>query len=146
MTAKRKDDIYYVCSLIEFIARQTKNHRGAVACAIGHDGIDRLLAHAEVNHCLPFEQVADEVVAEYGISTGDFDTVQDCRYTVPGYLDIGRVYQTLVLDTMQDDAAQAILDVFTSFLSDEISNFNSSAYYSNPDYLRCSYLEGKLLE
>ena len=145
MTAKRKDDIYYVCSLIEFIARQTKNHRGAVACAIGHDGIDRLLAHAEVNHCLPFEQVADEVVAEYGISTGDFDTVQDCLYTVPGYLDIGRVYQTLVLDTMQDDAAQAILDVFTSFLSDEISNFNSSVYYSNPDYLRCSYLEGKLL-
>ena len=145
MTAKRKDDIYYVCCLIEFIARQTKNHRGAVACAIGHDGIDRLLAHAEVNHCLPFEQVADEVVTEYGIPTGDFDTVQDCRYTVPGYLDIGRVYQTLVLDTMQDDAAQAILDVFTSFLSDEISNFNSSVYYSNPDYLRCSYLEGKLL-
>ncbi len=64
---------------------------------------------------------------------------------MPGYLDIGRVYQTLVLDTMQGDAAQAILDVFTSFLSDEISNFNSSVYYSNPDYLRCSYLEGKLL-
>lgn len=50
-----------------------------------------------------------------------------------------------MLDTMQGDAAQAILDVFTSFLSDEISNFNSSVYYSNPDYLRCSYLEGKLL-
>lgn len=145
MTVKRKDDIYYVCSLIEFIARQTKNHRGAVASAIGHAGIAHLLAHAEVNHCLPFEQVADEVVTEYGIPTGDFDTVQNCRYTVPGYLDIGRVYQTLVLDTMQDDAAQAILDVFTSFLSDEISNFNSSVYYSNPDYLRCSYLEGKLL-
>ncbi|MCI6895704.1 MAG: hypothetical protein MR833_02745 [Gemmiger formicilis] len=145
MTVKRKDDIYYVCSLIEFIARQTKNHRGAVASAIGHAGIAHLLAHAEVNHCLPFEQVADEVVTEYGIPTGDFDTVQNCRYTVPGYLDIGRVYQTLVLETMQDDAVQAILDVFTSFLSDEISNFNSSVYYSNPDYLRCSYLEGKLL-
>ena len=27
MTEKQKDDIYYVCSLIEFIARKTKNHR-----------------------------------------------------------------------------------------------------------------------
>lgn len=66
-------------------------------------------------------------------------------YTVPGYLDIGRVYQTLMLDAMQGDTAQNILDVFRSFLSDEISNFNSRVYYSNPDYLRCSYLEGKLL-
>ena len=55
MTAKRKDDVYYVCSLIEFIARQTKNHRGTVAARIGHDGIARLLDAAEVNHCLSFE-------------------------------------------------------------------------------------------
>ena len=27
MTEKQKDDIYYVCSLIEYIARKTKNHR-----------------------------------------------------------------------------------------------------------------------
>ena len=26
MTEKQKDDIYYVCSLIEYIARETKNH------------------------------------------------------------------------------------------------------------------------
>lgn len=27
MTEKQKDDIYYVCCLMEFIARKTKNHR-----------------------------------------------------------------------------------------------------------------------
>ena len=43
------------------------------------------------------------------------------------------------------DAAQAILDVFSSFITDEISDFNSNVYYTNPDYLRCSYLEGKML-
>ena len=42
-------------------------------------------------------------------------------------------------------AAQAILDVFSSFITDEISDFNSNVYYTNPDYLRCSYLEGKML-
>ena len=38
-----------------------------------------------------------------------------------------------------------ILDVLSSFITDEISDFNSSVYYTNPDYLRCSYLEGKML-
>ena len=59
---------------------------------------------------------------------------------------IGRVYQQLVLATIKgDDVAQAIIDVFTSFISDEISNFNTNVYYSNPDYLRCSYEAGFLL-
>ena len=45
----------------------------------------------------------------------------------------------------KEDVAQAILDVFSSFITDEISDFNSNVYYTNPDYLRCSYLEGKML-
>lgn len=44
------------------------------------------------------------------------------------------------------DVPQTIIDVFSSFISDEISDFNSNVYYSNPDYLRCSFLEGEMLE
>ena len=52
----------------------------------------------------------------------------------------------LVLSTMKnDDAAQGILDIFSSFITDEISDFNSNVYYTNPDYLRCSYLEAGCL-
>lgn len=38
-----------------------------------------------------------------------------------------------------------IIDVFSSFISDEILDFNSNVYYSNPDYLKCSYLDGMML-
>lgn len=56
------------------------------------------------------------------------------------------LYQGLVLSTMKnDDAAQGILDIFSSFITDVISDFNSNVYYTNPDYLRCSYLEGRML-
>ncbi len=56
------------------------------------------------------------------------------------------LYQGLVLSTMKDDdAAQAILDVFSSFITDEISDFILNEHHTNPDYLRCSYLEGKML-
>ena len=49
---------------------------------------------------------------------------------------IGMLYQELVLTTMQnEDVAQGIIDVFSSFITDEISDFNSSVYYTNPDYL-----------
>ena len=44
-----------------------------------------------------------------------------------------------------EDIIEVLFNVFTSFISDEISNFNSSVYYSNPQYLKYSYLEGKLL-
>ena len=146
MTEKQRDDIYYVCSLIEFIARKTKNHRQDVIRHFSKADVERQLRLAEVNHCLSFEQVADELIEDYGISDGDFDTVKECRYDVPSFLSIGMLYQELVLSTMKnEDAAQSIIDVFSSFISDEISDFNSNVYYTNPDYLRCSYLEGKML-
>lgn len=146
MTEKQMNDIYYVCSLIEYTARKTKNHRQDIVRHFTKADIERQLRLAEVNHCLSFEQVSDELIEDYGIADGTFDTVAECRYTVPSVTSIGRLYQGLVLSTMKnDDAAQAILNVFSSFISDEISDFNSNVYYTNPDYIRCCYLEGKML-
>ena len=146
MTEKQKNDVLYVCSLIDTISRKTKNHRHYVIRHFTKAGIERQLRLAEVNHCLSFEQVSDELIEDLNIPDGDFDTAAECRYTVPSATSIGMLYQGLVLSTMKDeDAAQAILDVFSSFITDEISDFNSNVYYTNPDYLRCSYLEGKML-
>ena len=83
MTEKERNDYFYVCSLIEYIARETKNHRGDIVKCIGQEGIENLLYDAEVNHCLSFEQVCDEVVEEYKIKEGKFDTISECQYDVP---------------------------------------------------------------
>lgn len=147
MDKKLIDDIFYVCSLIEYTARKTKNHRGYIVKCLGMEGIRRQLKFAEINHCLSFEEVSDEIIEEYGIKTGSFDTVSECKYTVPSYLAIGRSYQRLITSVSQENnLVQTISDVFTSFISDEISDFNSSTYYQNPSYLKWSYLEGKLLD
>ena len=146
MSNKRKDDIFYVCTLIEYIARETRNHRKDINAYFDKDDLSRQLRLAEVNHSLSFEQVSDELIEEYNISNGNFDTVAECKYTVPSITSIGRVYQMLVLAVCKDDnVEQAMIDVFSSFISDEISDFNSNVYYSNPDYLRCSYLNGMML-
>ena len=146
LTEKQKDDLYYVCCLLEFVARKTKNHRQDVIQYFTKKDIERQLKHAQVNHCLSLEQVSDEVIEDFEIQEGSFDTVAECRYEVPSVTSIGMLYQELVLSTMEnEDAAQGILNIFASFITDEISDFNSNVYYTNPDYLRCSYLAGKML-
>ena len=47
MTEKKRDDIYYVCSLIEFIARKTKNHRQDVIRHFSKADVERQLRLAE---------------------------------------------------------------------------------------------------
>ena len=143
-----KNDLLYVCTLIEHIGRTTNNHRKDIVFKLGVEEIERLLKYANINHCLDLQQVSDEISNEYNITKGDFDTITKCKYNVPSVQSIGKVYQRLVMDIQKKDQqlSQTIYDVFISFISDEISNFNSNVYYSNPEYLKYSYLEGTLLD
>lgn len=148
MTSKEMNDLFYICSLIEFIGRKTKNRRADIMKILGDNEIERQLNLADVNNCLSFEQVSDEIIEFFNIKDGSFDSVATCKYTVPSVQSIGKVYQRLIVDTIRngESVSKKIIEVFNSFISDEISNFNSSVYYSNPDYLKHSYLQGELLE
>ena len=77
MTEKEKNHFFYVCALIEFTARKTRNKRGVIVRAMGEEGVKKELYDAEVNHCLSFEQVSDEI--------SDFST--DLYYQNPSYLE-----------------------------------------------------------
>ena len=117
------DDIFYVCSMIEFVARKTHNQPKDIVAKLSDKELAHQLKAAGVNHCLSFEQVCDEWIEEYGIEEGTFDNISTCRYTVPTVLSIGRVYQTLILNVMElyEDVIEAIKKVYSSFISEEIS-------------------------
>lgn len=147
MTEKEKNDFFYVCALIEFTARKTRNKRGVIVRAMGEEGVKKELYDAEVNHCLSFEQVSDEIIDRYNISTGNFDTISDSKYSIPSFLDIGRLYSIMIEDCAKPgEEVQELIKIFTSFISDEISDFSTDLYYQNPSYLEWSYREGRLLE
>ena len=149
MTAQwNKDDLFYVCSMIEYVARETHNKTKDIVAKLSDKALLHQLKAASVNHCLSFEQVCDEWIEEYGISEGNFDNIATCRYTVPSVTSIGRVYQTLILEVMElyESVVEAIKKVYSSFISEEISDFNSNVYYSNPDYIKYSYEAGMLLD
>lgn len=139
-----KDNLFYVCCLIEYIVRKTKSSHRVVISYFTRKDIERQLRLAPVNHCLSFEQVSDEVIEAYHIPFADNEKTY--KYQIPTVQAIGRVYQILIQAVCpDDDIADTLINVFQSFICEEISDFNSNVYYSNPDYLRCSYLEGKML-
>lgn len=147
MTEKERNDYFYVCSLIEFIGRETKNKRGTITRILGKKGVEKLLYDAEVNHCLSFEQVSDEVIEQYQIPGGDFDTITECKYVIPGFMDIGRWYSIMIEDCAEEGKeADELLRIFSSFISEKISDFQTDVYYQNPSYLECSYKAGYLLD
>lgn len=146
MTETKKDDLFYVCSLIEFIGRKTKNKRKEVVNALGKQGIIKQLYDAQVNHCLSFEQVSEELIEKYQIPHGNFDTISDCKYKIPSFTAIGKLYSHMILDCSKSgEEVTELLKIFNSFISDEISDFNTGIYFENPSYLECSYREGCLL-
>ena len=147
-TQWNKDDLFYVCSMIEFVARETHNKVKDVVGKMTDEDLVHQLRTAGVNHCLSFEQVCDEWIEEYQITEGNFDNITTCKYSVPTVTSIGRVYQTLILNVMglYANVVEAIKTVYNSFISEEISDFNSNVFYSNPDYIKCSYEAGELLD
>ena len=147
MTEKERNDYFYVCSLIEYIARQTKNKRCAVIEALGKKGVEKQLCDAEVNHCLSFQQVSDELIEQYNILEGDFDTITGCKYKIPGFMDIGKLYSIMIEDCAESGKeVDELISIFSSFISDKISDFQTDIYYQNPSYLECSYEAGYLLD
>lgn len=147
MTEKKKNDLFYVCSLIEYTARRTRNRRGVIVQALGREGIEKQLYDAEVNHCLSFEQVSDEIMERYQITNGDFDTITDCSYVIPSFQDIGQLYCIMIEDcAVPGQETDELIRIFSSFISDRISDFETDLYYQNPSYLECSYRAGYLLD
>lgn len=147
MTEKMKNDLFYVCSLIEYVARKTKNKRGTIVKAFGKDGVLKQIKDAEVNHCLSFEQVSDEMIEQYKIIDGEFDTITGSKYRIPGFQDIGKLYSIMIEDCAEEGKeADELINIFSSFISDAISDFRTDLYYQNPSYLECSYRAGVLLD
>ena len=100
-----------------------------------------------MNHCLSFEQVSDEVVDQYEIPIGNFDTISECKYSIPSITSIGKLYSRMILDCAKPgEEVEELIRVFDSFISDSISDFKTGIYYENMSYLECCYQEGYLLD
>lgn len=146
---KNDNNLFFTCSLIEFIGRRQKLTRSEVVKYIGEEKIKRIYNHADVFHCEPIAKVADDFIALCNIPTGEFDNVGKCKYNVPDYWDIGSVYERLIEDISEysgKDIIYCLLEIYSSWIDKTISNYNSDFFYQSREYIVVCYKEGEILE
>ena len=145
---KKDNDLFFTCSLIDYIARKTKNKRNVVVNAIGKKQIEKIYDLADIYNSDNIERVSDDFIEQSGIKEGNFDNVKECNYAIPSHWDIGKVYKRLIKAVAEHEKIEvidALIKVYNSFLSDKIDDYNSSMYYESPSYLLECYLENKVI-
>ena len=145
---QKDNDLFYTCSLIDYISRKTKNVRSYVVNKLGKERLEKIYDLADVYHCDNIERVCDDFIDDAKIEQGNFDNVADCGYSIPTYWDIGKVYKRLIKQVAASEKIEvvdALIKVYNSFISEKIDDYNSSVYYENPSYIYESYRENKML-
>ena len=146
--SKKDNDLFYTCSLIDYIARKTKNIRVDVVNQLGKKNLEKIYDLADVYHCDNIDRVSEDFIETARIQTGTFDNVGDCKYAIPSYWDIGKVYKRLVKQVAENEKIEiieALMKVYNSFISEKIDDYNSSVYYENPSYIYECYRENQML-
>ena len=140
-----KDDLYFMCYMIERVARTLHVRNKEVVNSIGYHELVRKISLASVLHCENPLKVVDEWIEEYNLEKGDFD-ILDLDYNLvtkaPTETQIGKVYKRLILNTLEpgEDYIQGLIRVYNSSICETIDNYNSSAYYEpTPTIVRSYY-------
>lgn len=144
---RKENDLFFTCSLIEYVARQTRNKRAVVANALGRTLIEKIYDLADVYHSDNIDTVSESFIERAGIAEGDFDNVSAARFAVPSHWDIGKVYKRLVLGIAREKGLSipdAVLEAYNSFVSEKIDDYNSSFYYEAPQNILNAYLTGRI--
>lgn len=146
--SQEDNNLFFTCSLIEYIARKTKNIRSEVVNKLGKDRINKIYELADVYHCDNIDAVSEDFINDANIVPGKFDNIAVCGYTVPSHWDIGKVYKRLIKMVAKEEKIEivdALIEVYNSFISFKIDDYNSSVYYENPNYIFECYKEQKMI-
>lgn len=145
---QKMNNLFYLCGLIEYVARKTKNERKTIVKALGRKGLMRYFEYADVFHCENIDKVTCEIVEAYHISEGGYDNLAKVQERIPTHWEIGRVMQRLIVEVAEQnkiDVIEALITVYNSWIVPKIDNYNSSMYYENTSYQYASYKAGRAL-
>lgn len=134
-----KNDLYFICYMIECVARKIHQKNRYVVNQIGHKAFEHLISVANVLHSENPKAVVDDWITEYHLLEGNFDVSAvnyDLVENIPTATQIGKVYQRLILDTLQpeENFVDGLIRVYNHDICDIIDNYNCSAYYE-PSYV-----------
>lgn len=142
-----ENDLYFVCSMIERIARTIKQPNRYVVNRMDKKGLQEKLSVANILHSENPEAVVQQWIEEYTLENGDFDVTRtnpSLVTTIPTALQMGKVYTRLILSTLSrnEDYADGILRVYNNPICEIIDDYNGSAYYEPSYFITRAYNQG----
>ena len=112
---RKENDLFFTCSLIDYIARKTKNKRSAVVNALGKTSVSKIYDLADIYHSDNIDRVSDDFIVSAGIKAGNFDNVAAAKYAVPSHWDIGKVYKRLILGISREKNMDIVDALFAAY-------------------------------
>lgn len=142
-----KNDLYFICYMIERVARRLHQRNRYVVNTIGREALEHLISVANVLHCENPLQVEDDWIDEYNLAEGDFDITavdRELAEIIPTALQMGKVYQRLISDTLLsgEDYVDGIIRVYNNEICNTLDNYNCSAFYEPSYVIARAYQEG----
>lgn len=135
----KENDVYFICYMIERVARKLHQRNKYVINKIGQENLEHLISVANVLHAENPLAVEDDWIEEYDLAEGNVDVAAvdpELVTTIPSAIQMGKVYQRLIYDTMQpgESEVEGIIRVYNDEICKVIDNYNCSAYYE-PSYV-----------
>ncbi|MCR5728241.1 MAG: hypothetical protein K6G24_12350 [Lachnospiraceae bacterium] len=141
------NDLYFICYMIERVARHIHQRNRYVVNTIGKDGLYHLISVANVLHSENPLKVENDWITEYSLRNADFDITnvdKDLADRIPTPLEMGEVYRRLINDTLSSNETyvDGIIRVYNNDICDVIDNYNCSAFYEPSYIIARAYQEG----
>ena len=126
----KKNDVYFICYMIERVARKLHQRNKYVVNEIGKKNLEHLISVANVLHAENPLAVEDDWIEEYDLAEGNVDVTAvdpELVTTIPSAIQMGKVYQRLIYDTMLpgESEVEGIIRVYNDEICDVIDNYHS---------------------
>lgn len=142
-----ENDLFFLCYMIERIARRLKQHNRYVVNHISKEEWVRLICLAGVLHCENPLKVEDEWIEDYLLQKGNFDVKdvdEELVSRIPTETQMGKVYTRLIMDTLQPDEnyVDGMIRVYNDEICESLDDYNCGAYYEPSYVIERAYIEG----
>ncbi|WP_295254043.1 hypothetical protein, partial [uncultured Catenibacterium sp.] len=144
----KQNGLFYICSMIERVARKLHQRNRYVVNAIGYENLYHLISLANVLHSENPDKVACDWIKEYSLEEGTFDIMdvdQELCTIIPTPFDMGKVYTRLIVDTAltSEDYVSGMIRVYDDKICETIDFYTNGAFYEPSYVIARAYKEGE---
>ena len=153
------NDLYFVCFMIETLARSTKNSNKEIVNTIGKKGLSHLYKSADVMHCENPLAIIDEFIEDFNITSGNTDNIINCRFSIPSCSAMGKIYMRLILNSLPIEChwkayitnphpnlvIDHLIKIYNSWISEIIDNYNTTMFTESAEYIYDCYVAKTIL-